>query len=191
MTGVGMKSLVSSRRSNGALGRSNPLGWLVASASFALAATSCSKDPDPPAPVQVPQAPPKPVDHLAVGELVESDVKAFGLPLPRSFLVITRITQQVSGEVAAQPEDVANYFRARVGSGKITVGTTSTTFSHVRPKADPKRTLDVRVEKAKNGTRVDIFEVIVVDEGPTPTTQADALKKVGLGPNGRPDPQLQ
>ena len=185
-----MKALVSSRRSKGAFGRSN-LGWLVASASLVLATASCGKEPDPPPPAPVPKALPKPVDHLAAGELVESDVKAFGLPLPRSFQVTTRLTLQTSGEIAAQPEDVANYFRARVGDGKITVGTTSTTFSHVRPKADPKRTLDIRVEKAKNGTRVDVFEVILVDEGPPPTTQADALKKVGLSPNGRPDPQMQ
>ena len=86
-------------------------------------------------------------------------------------------------------EDLANYVRARVGDGKVTMGSTSTQFSHVRPRSDSKRVLDIRVEKHKAGSRLEVVEVIVVDE--VPKTQADALNKAGLTPGGRPDPQLQ
>lgn len=186
-----MKSNVSSQCGNEALRRRSTLPWLVlASASLAFASTSCKK-PDPPAePMVAAQTAPKPVDHLGPGELVESDVKAFGVVLPRSFTITNRLTTQVSGEILAQPESVANYFRARVGDGKITMGTTSTSFSHVRPRTEPSRIVDIRVEKSRNGTRVEVLEVTPPPEGPAPS-QAEVLKKVGLSPSGRPDPQMQ
>ena len=166
------------------------LSWIVATASLALATTSACKDP-PPSPPPAPQTPPKPVDHLGPGEMVESDAKAFGLLLPRGMVVTLRMTSQISGEVSAQPENVANFFRARVADGKITVGTTSTNFSHVRPKDDPQRLLDIRVEKAKTGTHVEILEVAPTPAGPPPANQAEALKRSGLSASGQPDPQMQ
>jgi len=166
------------------------VAWLAAS-WLGLGASACKQDePPPPAPVAPPPAP-KPVDHVAADELLESTTLAFGLPLPRGFITQTKLSSSLIGEVTAPPEYVANYVRARVGDGKITMGSTSTTFSHVRPRAAPNRTLDVRVEKVKNGSRLEIVEVVVIAPELLPKTQPEALKKAGLGPNGRPDPQMQ
>jgi len=148
------------------------------------------KKTEPPPPPPAPSAPPKPVDHVAPGELLEGTESAFGLVLPRDTQVTGRLTRQTTGEIYAPPENVANYVRARVGDGKITMGTTTTTFSSVRPKADPTRVIDVRVERTRSGSRLDVMEVVVTSE-PPPPTKAGALKKAGLQANGRPDPQMQ
>lgn len=152
---------------------------------------SCKKTEPPPPDATASQAPaPSFSDHVGPGELFEGDIKAFGLPMPRGFVAVTHLTYMLSGELPAPPENVANFIRARVGDGKITMGSTSTFFSHVRPRNDPTRTLDIRVEKVRNGTRIDVAEVLGLNE-PVPSSQAEALKKAGLQPSGRPDPQMQ
>lgn len=163
------------------------LAWLAAST---LAAVPACKKTEPPAPPEPVKPAPSYVDHVGPGELVEGTTSAFGLPLPRTFATTATLTYQVSGEVQATHEMVANYVRARVGEGKITMGSTSTAFSHVRPRADPKHTLDIRVEGGKTGTLLVVAEVQLPSE-PVPTTKDDALRKAGLGPSGRPDRQMQ
>ncbi len=154
------------------------------------ALVGCGKS-EPPPPVTTATAPaPKPVDHLAPGELIDGEARAFGLPLPRGLSIVSRISGQVTGETEAPPEHVSNYFRARVGGGKITVGTTSTMFARVRAKADPAKELDIRVEQTRNGSRVDIVDV-TRPAGPVPTSAAAALKEVGLDPAGRPAKQME
>ncbi len=161
-------------------------------AALLLGALPCAacRDKEPPPAAATSSGPERPVDHLAKGELIDGETKAFGLVLPRGLTIVTKITNEVSGETEAPPEHVANYFRARVGDGKITVGTTSTQFARVRPKADPSRELDIRVELTKNGSRVDVIDVTRPD-APAPTSSAEALKPLKLGPNGRPSKQLE
>ncbi len=162
---------------------------LAASWVILAGTTSCKRDEPAPTPPPSPKASSLPVDHVAPGELLEGNLVLFGLTMPRGFRIVTKLTTSTAGEMDAPPEDLANYVRARVGDGKVTMGSTSTQFSHVRPRADPKRVLDIRVEKQKAGSRLEVVDVIVVGE--VPKSQADALNKAGLTPQGRPDPQLQ
>lgn len=151
----------------------------------------CREKTEPPAPAAS-AAPPRqgPVDHLAPGELIDGEGLAFGLALPRGLTVVSRISGKITGETEAPPEHVANYFRARVADGKITVGTTSTQFVRVRAKANPSRELDIRVEQTRNGSRVEVMDV-TRPTGPTPSSSAEALKEVGLDPNGKPSKQME
>lgn len=159
-----------------------------------LSVASCKK-PEPvvdadAAGMQVPA--PKPPDHLAPGELVPGETLAFGIPLPRGVTVETRTSHGFIGSTYDPPEHVANYFRARVADGRILVGTTQTQFVRVRAKADPTRELDIRVQALKNGTHVEVDDVTPPQTGPVPTSNAEAFKRAGLTPEGKPDPkQLQ
>ncbi len=170
------------------LGRA-ALGLALGSIAWGTLLGCQKKADDTPVPIAaVPSS--RPVDHLAPGELIDGDMKAFGLPLPRGLTVVTTMTSQISGETESPPEHVANYFRARVADGKITVGTTSTHFAHVRAKANPARELEIRVELTKNGSRVDVLDV-TRPPGPPPSSSAEALKQLGLSPSGRPSKQMQ
>lgn len=154
-------------------------------ALLALAACKRGETQESPAPAPAPAAASvKPVDHLAPGELVESDQKAFGLVLPRAMRVDRRLMGRVIGSSASSPEDLSNFFRARVGGGKILVGTTTTQFLRVRAVADPSRELDIRVEASRADTQIDIVDVTAP---PTlvPTSSAEARKQVGLAPDGK------
>ncbi|HRG97097.1 MAG TPA: hypothetical protein PLR99_12670 [Polyangiaceae bacterium] len=163
------------------------LAWATCLGALA----GCGKsEPPPPAATTATPAPKGPVDHLAPGELIDGEARAFGLPLPRGLSIVSQVSGQITGETEAPPEHVSNYFRARVGGGKITVGTTSTMFARVRAKADPAKELDIRVEQTRNGSRVDIMDV-TRPAGPVPTSAAAALKEVGLDPAGRPAKQME
>lgn len=157
-----------------------------------LSVASCKKPEavvDADAAMQVPA--PKPPDHLAPGELVPGETLAFGIPLPRGVTVEARTSHGFVGTTYDPPEHVANYFRARVGDGRILVGTTQTQFVRVRAKADPTRELDIRVQALKNGTHVEV-EDVTSPQLPVPTSKAEAFKRAGLTPEGKPDPkQLQ
>ncbi len=155
--------------------------------AFLLSSGACKRpgsEEAPPRPPASATASSKPVDHLAQGELLESDQKVFGLALPRVLRVTQRNMGRVVGSSDSSPEHLANFFRARVGGGKILVGSTSTQFLHVRPRADPSRELDIRVEQEKNGTHVNILDV-TTPPFPTPTSAAEARKQAGLTPDGK------
>lgn len=174
----------------GILGHLPRAAVTLACATWVGALAACGKtEPPPPAATTAP-ATKGPVDHLAPGELIDGEARAFGLPLPRGLSIVSQISGQLTGETEASPEHVSNYFRARVGGGKITVGTTSTMFARVRAKADPAKELDIRVEQTRNGSRVDIMDV-TSPAGPVPTNAAAALKEVGLDPAGRTVKQME
>lgn len=134
---------------------------------------------------------PKAPDHLAPGELVPGETVVFGIPLPRGVAIVTHTSHGVVGSTYDPPEHVANYFRARVADGRIQVGTTQTQFLRVRAKSDPARLLDIRVQALKGGTHVEVEDVTPPPmEGPIPTSNAEAFKRAGLTPDGKPNPKM-
>jgi hypothetical protein len=150
-------------------------------------ATGCRKPP-PPREMED-AAPPPPKDHLAEGEVPEGSEKAFALPLPRAARVSVRFRDSVHVQSATLgPEQMANFVRARVKSGKVMIGTTMTTFEDVVVPAEPKRhiTVEVRRGPPMSGAR---SVMVVTDVTPPPPpdpneSEADRRKKSGLSPDG-------
>ena len=85
----------------------------------------------------------------------------------------------------ATPEAVANYVRARVREGTITVGAMGTTFEHVRVPAEPTRELRIKVSAGRGARSAieirDITPPVVHDPG----NETDRWKQTGLLPNGK------
>lgn len=153
--------------------------------ALALVATAgCKRTPrreDGPAP-----APPTP-DQLAPGELAEGTEKAFGLPLPRVMQVNVRQADAVYAWTSiATPEEVSNYVRARVQEGEVFVGTSSTRYVGVHPRASKETTLTVEVRAGVpgSGSRATI---VVRNQTPTPLEPDldKRLKGAGITQDGK------
>ena len=132
----------------------------------ALHGFGCRKDatPDvePPGAAAAPASPAStpPVDHLMPGELVEGKAKAFALVLPRDVTIDNSLRDEVLAHGDATPEAVANYVRARVREGTITVGAMGTTFEHVRVPAEPTRELRIKVSAGRGyRSAIDIRDI--------------------------------
>lgn len=127
-----------------------------------------------------------PVDHLLPGQLIEGKEKAFALGLPRELKVERRFETAVHASGPLSPEDVANFFRARVRDGKITVGATSTKFDKVRVPAEPDRELSIRVESGAGERRCRVVvEDITPPKLPDLPDEAARLKAAGFSPTGK------
>jgi hypothetical protein len=133
------------------------------------------------------------IDHLAPGEMLEGKVNAFALKLPRDYNRTVSVRRTVSAEGPGKPEDVTNYIRARVRSGDVHVGASSTRFVNVRVPEEPERMLNIAVEPDFRPGRV---RVIVEDVTPLPEPPPDQrdpvsrMKSVGLTMDGKPiDPK--
>jgi hypothetical protein len=132
-----------------------------------------------------------PIDHLADGELLEGDAKAFGLTLPRGVKIAHGYDDLIvaTGDVPA--DKVANYVRHRVNQGKITVGASSTVFEGVKTAGAPDLELSVRVEPM-NGFEGVRMELRRLTEPKAPVLPDDEARwrAAGLKPNGEPlDPK--
>ena len=161
--------------------------------ALALCHAACNSKDEPRAaakPVASAPVPAPPVDHLAESELVEGKLKAFALTLPRNVSIRYAFPDDVLVEGDVAPEPLANYVRARVRDGTITVGATGTTFERVKVPAEPTRELRIRVTQGRGSrTAMDVRDVTppVV---PDPGNDVDRWKQAGLQPNGRPiDPK--
>ena len=150
-----------------------------------LAALSCRRgDPDKDRAQSAASAPP--VDRLAPGELVPGEKRAFAILLPRDLKVDQALPDFVfaSGPVGAS--DLANYVRARVTDGAVTVGATATVFDKVKAVDDPSRLLFIRIVPGPmgNGARM---EVRNVTPPPIPNlpNEAERWKQMGLTPEGK------
>jgi hypothetical protein len=133
-----------------------------------------------------PAASAPPVDRLAPGELIPWDKKAFAIVLPRDLTVDHALPEVVwaSGPVGAS--DLANYVRARVRDGAVTVGATATVFDQVKPIDDPSRLLYIRIFSGPMG-RGARMEVRNVTPPPLPNlpNEEERWKQMGLSPDGK------
>ncbi len=170
--------------------RNTPLAVVTLVASVAACA-ACHRDEDPPSAARtlslgLPPAPaPPPRDHLQPGELVEGKEVAFGLRLPRGTTVTSAFPQQIMAEVPAKTTDVANYVRARVQSGTVSVGAASTDFSRVQVKENLGPELVIRVEPLSlgQGSKITLRDVTPPPFDPSLTPE-QRWKQAGLTPGG-------
>ena len=129
-----------------------------------------------------------PVDHLAPGELLEGDAKAFGLVLPRGVRVDHAFADVVYASGTVAPDALANNVRARVREGKITAGASSTVFDKVRVPAVPDHDLDIVVRPAEGtpvmGAKIEVRDVTPTKSPPMPD-EAARWNAAGLKPNGQ------
>jgi hypothetical protein len=130
------------------------------------------------------------VDYLAPGELVEGKEKAFALILPRDLGIDHAFANEVLAHSDATPEALANYIRAHVRDGTVTVGAMGTTFERVKVPAEPTRELRIRVRTGQGYRSAlevrDTTPPVIEDPG----NERDRWKQAGLLPNGQPvDPK--
>lgn len=128
-----------------------------------------------------------PIDHLNDGELLEGTENTFGLVLPREVHVVHGFDDLRVATGAPQAERVANYFRARVHEGKITVGARSTVFDGVRIAAAPDIELAINVEPGPggDGCRVEVRK-LTHEKAPVLPDDEARWRAAGLKPNGQP-----
>ncbi len=134
----------------------------------------------------VPTAP-KPVDHLAAGELVEGKEKILGLAVPREMKQQYFFGNEGLAVGEVEPELVANFVRARVSGGKLTVGASQTLFESVHVGAD-MRPLRIKIERAKGKCLLEVRDMTPPPPPPGPPAQTDAerWRRAGFDPNGKP-----
>jgi hypothetical protein len=163
---------------------------LLPTIALALALVGCRKPP----PTGQADAGPPPSDHLAAGEIAEGHDKAFALPLPRASTIAMRFPGTIHVTSSLAPEQLSNFIRPRVKSGKMVVGATMTTFEDVIVPAEPTRhmTIEIRPGAPMSGTK---SQMVVKDVTPAPApdpneSQAERRRKAGLTPDGKLiDPQ--
>ena len=141
--------------------------------------------PDPPAPASAAAAePPKPVDHLAAGELLAGTERAFALVLPRGFLVRARFATSVLVEGEATAVSLGAYVAARVKDGHASVQPAKAVFEAVRVPEEPARVLGIRIDETAPG----FCTVQINDDTPPPDPGGDVaerMKRIGRTPDGK------
>jgi hypothetical protein len=127
-----------------------------------------------------------PVDRLAPGELVPGDKKAFSIVLPKGVTITQALKDVVFASGPVNASDLANYVRARIRDGTVSVGATSTVYDQVKTDADPSLTLSIRIHPGPMGKGAYI-EVRDVTPPPLPNLPNDAerWKQFGLSPEGK------
>ena len=127
-----------------------------------------------------------PHDRLAPGELVEGSLHAFELGLPVGMQIREAFSSVVYVAGPVDPMKLANYLRARVTGGSISVGAAATVFDQVTTSANKKRILRLRVESLAAG-RAAQLEVRDVTPPPVPPAADDAerWRRAGMTPDGK------
>ncbi len=157
-----------------------------------LGLVACRKEPPPPEATETRSAPPKaatsaaPADHLAKGELVAGKEKAFALVLPRDLKLAWSFPDVALARGDVEPELVANYVRARVGGGTVTIGASQTLFEGVRVAAEPGKDLRIKVEKVHGLCHLEIRDITPPPADPDPGDDVARWRKAGFAPNGKP-----
>jgi hypothetical protein len=157
----------------------------LAVASLAVGGAACkSKHTESPPPAPSAKAP----DHLAKGEIPESSVRAYTLPLPLHCQIRARFPKSVHVGSEYSLEELAGFTRARVKDGRTSAGATETRFDDVVVKTDPSRVLTIEI---RTGAGYGPFrtQMVVTDVTPPPApsgeTDADRWKKAGMTPDGK------
>jgi len=167
------------------LGAGRRLRSLIAAAALAAAVPGCKSKG---APSDADASASGPADRLAQGEIPEGRERAFSLPLPLRSKVKIRFKDNVLVESSHTPEELSNFVRARVKSGRVLIGATTTTFEDVVVPSEPTRHLKIEIRQltTMDGNR---SEMVVKDVTPPPSnpneTDADRWRKVGVTPDGK------
>ena len=162
---------------------------LAGAGLLALFAAGCRSEP-PRAKRTVHAASAKPLDHLAPGELAPSQLRVFGLEIPRGMSVRGSFSDVAYLEGDVAPEALANYVRDRVEVENVEIGAARTVFANARIKSGaPERSYQLEIV-AKHGQR---SELVIHDTTPPPVapynpseSDAERWRKAGRDPNGKP-----
>lgn len=126
------------------------------------------------------------VDRLAPGELVDGPLRAFDLKLPEGMQIREAFGTVVYAWGPVDPMRLANYLRAQVKGGSISVGAAATVFDQVTVPADAKRILRLRVDAAGQGRSAHLEVRDVTPPPPQPAADdAERWKRAGLTPDGK------
>ncbi len=125
-------------------------------------------------------------DRLAVGELSDGPFHAFELRLPTGVVIREAFAAVVYARGTVDPMKLANYLRAQVTGGTVSVGAAATVFEQVTVPANPKRLLRIRVEPTAQGHEA-LLEVRDItpppqDPGASP---AERWRRAGMTPDGK------
>jgi hypothetical protein len=169
--------------------RADRLGVALGVLTGILGLAACHRErPDPaPAPAPASAAPSAPpVDRLAAGELIAGEAKAFGLVLPRDVKIDHALGDVVFASGPMSASDLANYVRARVRDGQVTIGATATIFDHVMVTIDPSRPIFVRIFSGPmgRGARMEIRDLTPPPQ-PSGLSPDERWKRLGLTPEGK------
>jgi hypothetical protein len=131
--------------------------------------------------------PAKPADHLAKGELVEGKDTLLGLLLPRDMKRQFFFGNEGAAIGEVEPELVANYVRAHVSGGKLSVGASQTLFEDVHVGTDA-RPLRIKIERVRGLCFLEIWDMTPPPPPPGPSAQTDTerWRQAGFGPDGKP-----
>ena len=156
---------------------------------LAASAAGCRTVPDDAATATIaPSAPargaPTPTDHLADGELLEGDARAFDLTLPQGLRVEGSFTDAVLASGSVPVHSLVQYLRPRLVGGDLREGEASATFEHVQVAKKPGRKLTLHILSARRQTRLEVD-----DESPPPVPnlpdEPSRWRAVGLTTDGR------
>ena len=155
---------------------------------------ACGKGPPPPpdtnaasSPAPARPKPAAPVDHLANGELAEGKDSIFGLRMPHVMELQWKFPTEGLAVGDVEPELVANYVRARVSGGKLSVGASQTLFEDVHVGTDT-RPLRIKIERIRGRCQVEVRDLSPPPPlpGPVPTNDVERWRQAGYGPDGTP-----
>jgi hypothetical protein len=125
-----------------------------------------------------------PRDHLADGELLEGDGRAFDLQLPRGLRVEGSFVDVVFAAGPLPVHSLVQFFQPRLIGGDLREGPDAATFVHVQVAQKPGRKLTVHIARGPRETRLEIR-----DETPPPPQnlpdEAARWRAVGLTSDGR------
>ena len=159
------------------------IGRLGAGA-FLMGVFACKREEELPVlPAASASVAPTPVDHLAPGEVLEGNEKAFALWLPRGMHVDGSFVDVVYASGTVPSDVLANYVRARVRDGKVVTGATGTVFDRVRLPAAPDVELAIYVRPAAQGSSIEIRDVTPV-RSPDLPDENERWKSAGQKPGG-------
>jgi hypothetical protein len=126
------------------------------------------------------------VDRLAPGELVDGPFRAFDLKLPLGMEIRETFGSVVYAWGPVDPMRLANYLRAQVKGGSISVGAAATVFDQVTVPSDAKRILRLRVDAAGQGRLARLEVRDVTPPPPVPASNdTERWKRAGLTPDGK------
>lgn len=129
---------------------------------------------------------PAAVDRLAPGELVDGPLRAFDVKLPQGMQIREAFGTVIYAWGPVDPMRLANYLRAQVKGGSISVGAAATVFDQVTVSADTKRILRLRVDAAGQGRAAHLEVRDVTPPPPQPAADdAERWKRAGLTPDGK------
>jgi hypothetical protein len=138
------------------------------------------------------QAPPKPPDRLAPGELPLGSDKALGLPLPVGSKVMSHFGGTVLVRCVYSADQLSTFVRLHVTGGTVTAGAAQTRFDNVSVPNDPSHKLAIEIRThVVDGLP---SEMVVRDVTPQPNdpnlSEEEKWRRAGLTPQGRPlDPK--